>query len=80
MSLMPTKSLVPPQNTLLNAPLFFDQKRFLLDLQTQEPIKVFRNALDASKAHFNNRFHEGEDIHTLVNEAARFADLLISFA
>ena len=80
MSLMPTKSLVPPQNTLLNAPLFFDQKRFLLDLQTQEPIKVFRNALDASKAHFNNRFHEGEDIHTLVNEAARFADLLISLA
>ena len=79
-SLMPTKSLVPPQNTLLNAPLFFDQKRFLLDLQTQEPIKVFRNALDASKAHFNNRFHEGEDIHTLVNEAARFADLLISLA
>ena len=80
MSLMPTKSLVPSQNTLLNAPLFFDQQRFLLDLQTQEPIKVFRNALDASKAHFNNRFHEGEDIHTLVNEAARFADLLISLA
>jgi [protein-PII] uridylyltransferase len=79
-SLMPTKSLVPPQNTLLNAPLFFDQKRFLLDLETQEPITVFRNALDASKAHFNNRFHEGEDIHTLVNEAARFADLLISLA
>ena len=80
LSLMPTKSLVPPQNTMLNAPLFFDQKRFLHDLETQEPIKVFRNALDASKAHFNNRFYEGEDIHTLVNEAARFADLLISLA
>jgi len=79
-SLMPTKSLVPPQNTMLNAPLFFDQKRFLLDLEAQEPIKVFRNAIDASRAHFNNRFHEGEDIHTLVNESARFADLLISLA
>ncbi|MDE0875235.1 MAG: [protein-PII] uridylyltransferase [Porticoccaceae bacterium] len=65
---------------LLNAPLFFDQKRFLLDLDAGDPIFVFRNALSAAKAHFNNRFHEGEDVHTLVNETARFADLVLRLA
>ncbi|MBT6692817.1 MAG: hypothetical protein HOB09_05235, partial [Porticoccaceae bacterium] len=76
-SLEPTSSL---QKALSNAPLFFDQKRFLLDLEAGEPISVFRNALSAAKAHFNNRFHEGEDVHTLVNETARFADLILRLA
>jgi [protein-PII] uridylyltransferase len=68
------------KKALLNAPLFFDQKRFLLDLEAGDPIFVFRNALSAAKAHFNNRFHEGEDVHTLVNETARFADLILRLA
>ena len=62
------------------APLFFDQKRFKADLEKHDPIQVFRDALDASKLHFNNRFYESEDIHNLVNESARFADLLLSIA
>ena len=68
------------QKALSNAPLFFDQKRFLLDIKEEEPISIFRNALSAAKAHFNNRFHEGEDVHTLVNETARFADLILRLA
>lgn len=62
------------------SPLFFDQKRFLNDLANGEPIPVFRDALSAARAHFNNRFYEGEDIHTLVNETARFADSILSLA
>lgn len=62
------------------SPLFFDKKRFLNDLANGEPIPVFRDALSAAKAHFNNRFYEGEDIHTLVNESARFADSILSLA
>ncbi|MDB2634449.1 [protein-PII] uridylyltransferase [Porticoccaceae bacterium] len=71
---------LPPTNTLLSTPLFFDKKRFELDLTRKNPIDVFRDALNASKIHFNNRFHEGEDIHTLVNETARFTDVLLAAA
>jgi len=81
--IVPFKSSEPKSSlkkALSNAPLFFDQKRFLLDLDAGDPIFVFRNALSAAKAHFNNRFHEGEDVHTLVNETARFADLILRLA
>ena len=64
----------------LNAPLFFDQKRFVQDLANGNAIEVFRNALTAASSHFNNRFHEGEEVHTLVNESARFADLILHYA
>jgi len=64
----------------LNAPLFFDQKRFVQDISNGDAIEVFRNALAASSNHFNNRYHEGEEVHTLVNESARFADLILYYA
>ena len=67
-------------NAQLNAPLFFDQKRFVQDIANGDAIEVFRNALAASSNHFNNRFHEGEEVHTLVNESARFADLILHYA
>ena len=67
-------------NAQLNAPLFFDQKRFVQDIANGDAIEVFRNALAASSNHFNNRFHEGEEVHTLVNESARFADLILYYA
>ena len=59
-----------------NAPLFFDQKRFAADIEAGDAINVFRNALNAAQNHFSNRFYEGEEVHTLVNESARFADLI----
>ena len=62
------------------APLFFDQKRFLEDIQRESPVQVFRNALAAAQAHFNNRFHEGEEVHTLVNEHAQFVDIILRYA
>ena len=74
------KPKVSPQNLTLSAPLFFDKKRFCLDLLTKDAVIVFRDALNASRIHFSNRFYEGEDIHTLVNESARFADIMISLA
>ena len=59
------------------APLFFDQNRFLNDIQNGDPIEVFRNVLSAAQDHFNNRFHEGEDVHHLVNEQSQFADEIL---
>jgi [protein-PII] uridylyltransferase len=63
-----------------SAPLFFDQKRFLNDVENGDPIEVFRNALTAAQDHFNNRFHEGEEVHHLVNEQSLFADVILRHA
>ena len=79
MALMSNQS-IGSLNISQYAPLFFDQKRFLADLENHDPVKVFRDALNASKSHFKNRFYEGEDIHNLVNESARFADLILAVA
>ncbi|MDG1819137.1 MAG: [protein-PII] uridylyltransferase [Porticoccaceae bacterium] len=62
------------------APLFFDQKRFLNDIETGDPIEVFRKVLSAARDHFNNRFHEGEEVHHLVNEQSLFADEILRHA
>ena len=59
------------------APLFFDQNRFLNDIQNGDPIEVFRKVLSAAQDHFNNRFHEGEEVHHLVNEQSQFADEIL---
>jgi len=59
------------------APIFFDQKRFLNDLQCRNPVDVFKDAQNAAKNHFDNRFLEGEDARALVNEASQFADLIL---
>ena len=73
---MPVQHLRPNKY----APIFFDQKRFIEDLQTQNPITVFRNALNAARKHFDNRFLEGGEAHALVNESAQFADVLLDYA
>ena len=62
------------------APLFFDQPRFLSDIENGDPIDVFRNALTAAREHFNSRFLEGEDVHHLVNEQSQFADVILRHA
>ena len=62
------------------APLFFDQPRFLSDIENGDPIDVFRNALTAAREHFSSRFLEGEDVHHLVNEQSQFADVILRHA
>jgi [protein-PII] uridylyltransferase len=77
---MPSQSSTKTLQANTRAPIFFDQKRFLEDLQSRNPIDVFRDAQNAAKNHFDNRFLEGEDARTLVNEAAQFADLILWYA
>lgn len=61
-------------------PIFFDQKRFIKDLATENPVSVFRNALSAAKNHFDNRFLEGGEARALVQENAQFADIILHYA
>lgn len=61
-------------------PLFFDQKRFLADLDRGNAIQVFRDALEAAQHHFDSRFEEGEKVSTLVSERAHFLDIIIRHA
>lgn len=60
--------------------LFFDEQRFQKALGPENPVTVFRDAIQAAHTHFDNRFYEGEDVRTLVNERARFVDLLLHHA
>ena len=62
------------------APIFFDQKRFSSDLNHQDPVQVFKNALNAANHHFHNRFNEGDEAHRLVRERAVFVDLMLQYA
>ncbi|CAI8288761.1 MAG: Bifunctional uridylyltransferase/uridylyl-removing enzyme [Cellvibrionales bacterium UBA7375] len=77
---MPSITSDQPLQPTNRAPIFFDQKRFVTDLESQNPINVFRDALSAAKNHFDNRFLEGEDARALVNEASQFADVLLWYA
>ena len=61
-------------------PIFFDEKRFVADIESGDPIDVFRGALGFANNHFNKRFNEGENVHQLVNERAHFADLILRHA
>lgn len=61
-------------------PIFFDQKRFIKDLATENPVSVFRNALSAAKNHFDNRILEGGEARALVQENAQFADIILHYA
>ena len=60
--------------------LFFDERRFLHDLESNNPIKVFKNAIEAANIHLNSRFHEGEQTWNLLVERAAFMDLMLRHA
>ena len=77
---MPNTSFDQPLQPNSRAPIFFDQKRFIKDLNSRNPIQVFKDALSAAKNHFDNRFLEGEDARSLVSEASQFADVLLWYA
>lgn len=77
---MANTSFDQPLQPNSRAPIFFDQKRFIKDLNSRNPIQVFKDALSAAKNHFDNRFLEGEDARSLVSEASQFADVLLWYA
>jgi [protein-PII] uridylyltransferase len=60
--------------------LFFDEHRFLEDLNTQNPIEVFKNAIETVNVHINTRFHEREQTSTLIFERASFMDVILRHA
>ncbi|WP_341666232.1 nucleotidyltransferase domain-containing protein, partial [Vibrio sp.] len=74
---MPSIFSDQPLQPTNRAPIFFDQKRFVADLKSRNPINVFKDALSAAKNHFDNRFLEGGDARSLVCEASQFADILL---
>ncbi len=61
-------------------PLCFNQQRFRRDLDNKAPVKVFKNAVDGMKTHFELRFREGEDIRSLVESRASFIDVILHYA
>ncbi len=64
----------------LPIPLFFDEKRFLANLNTGNAQTVFRDAIRAADTFLNNRFEQGEDTETLVHERAAFIDRILLHA
>lgn len=64
----------------LPIPLFFDEKRFLANLNTGDAQTVFRDAIRAADTFLNNRFEQGEDTETLVHERAAFIDRILLHA
>lgn len=61
-------------------PLFFDQKRFVADLQKKPAVKVFKDAINAANHQFDERFKVRENIRTLIRERAAFIDVLLQQA
>ncbi len=60
--------------------LFFDERRFLADIEQGDDITSFRNAIAAANRHFDTRFYEGEHIDNLIYERAQFIDRMLSHA
>lgn len=65
---------------ILPMPLFFDEKRFLANLNTMDTQTVFRDAIRAADTFLNNRFEQGEDTNALVHERASFIDRILLHA
>ena len=60
---------------------FLDELQFAKTLENSpEPIAAFRQALDVTDQHLQQRFFEGEDIHQLVRDRSSFIDRLIYYA
>lgn len=60
--------------------LFFREQRFLADLESQDPLTVFSDAISAVDHHLNRRFEEGEQIRSLITERAAFTDRILIHA
>ena len=60
--------------------LFFKEDRFLADLQANDPLQVFRDALNAANRHLDTRFVQGERISKLIQDRALFIDRILTIA
>ena len=60
--------------------LFFKEDRFLADVEASDPLRVFRDALNAANRHLDTRFVQGEQISKLVHDRAFFIDRLLTIA
>lgn len=60
--------------------IFFEQKRFRLNLQESNPIGVFKDAITAVNHQLDHRFKEGEDIRKLVDDRSHFIDCVLHYA
>lgn len=60
--------------------VFFNQDKFLSDLETQHPIKVFKAAIDNAHTHLNTRFLAGEQTSNLLAERSHFIDKILTHA
>jgi [protein-PII] uridylyltransferase len=69
-----------PATEALPMPLFFDEKRFLANLNSGDAQTVFRDAIRAADTFLNNRFEQGEDTEALVHERAAFIDRILLHA
>ncbi|OUS13182.1 [protein-PII] uridylyltransferase [Gammaproteobacteria bacterium 53_120_T64] len=69
-----------PTTEILPTPLFFDEKRFLINLAKGGAQSVFRDAIRGADIFLNNRFEQGEDTETLVQERAAFIDSILRHA
>ena len=63
-----------------NQPIFFNQKTFRKNLESQPHVKVFKDAIHGAHKHFKSRFSQGESASALVHERARFVDSLLHYA
>ena len=59
---------------------FFDQPRFREAMAKDSSPVVFKDAIEAANAQFDQRFREGEDIRNLVYERALFIDCMLHYA
>lgn len=68
--------------TALNTPtlLFFNEDRFVQDLENNEPLQVFRDALNGINQHLDTRFIQGEQVSKLITDRALFIDRMLSIA
>lgn len=68
--------------TALNTPtlLFFNEDRFVQDLENNEPLQVFRDALNGVNQHLDTRFIQGEQVSKLITDRALFIDRMLSIA
>lgn len=63
-------------------PLFFSQQQFRKHLfdGPENPIKIFKNALNGADIHLNDRFREGDEIASIIHERASFIDCILHYA
>lgn len=61
-------------------PLCFKQDRFRQDLSAKPHLEVFKDAIAGVNTHLSNRFHQDEEVRSLVYEFSSFIDMILHYA